>query len=106
MGDLSEPFSLTLVNDSDLFTFGVVVWVPPDLLDEVMPTVGTDFPATDEGGEDSGLTDTFYVEVPSGSEQSLTDLAMPAPGTYVLDCATADGATMLHMWRPAAIEFS
>jgi len=30
----------------------------------------------------------------------------PAPGTYVLDCESLVGATVVHTWRPEAIEFS
>lgn len=106
-GDLSEPFSLTLVNDSDVTTLGVVLWVPPDAVDEVVTTVGTDFPFADTD-EDRvhGVMRTFYVEAAGGGEQTLSDMALPSPGTYVLDCVTTDGATRLHIWRPAAIEFS
>ncbi len=105
-GVLSEPLNLTLINNSDVFAFGVVIWVPPDLLEEVMPTVGTNFPFGGEDGEASGLTDTFYVEVQSGATGTLSGLFVSTPGTYVLECVSADGATMMHQWRPVAIEFS
>jgi hypothetical protein len=101
-GVLSEPLSLKLINNSDVFAFGVVLWVPPDLLEEVMPTVGTDFPFSEEG---TGLTDTFYVEVQPRTEVS-TSVFVATPGTYVLECVSAEGATMVHIWRPLAIEFS
>ena len=105
--DRAESFALTFVNDSDLYAFGMVRWVPPDHVEEVIPTVGTDFPFGGKavGGEEQTF-EAFYAEVPSGGEQVLTGLSVAAPGTYVLDCVSAEGATMLHIWRPVAIEFS
>ena len=105
VGDLTETLSFTLVNDSDVYALATAIWVPPDTLDEVMPTVGTDFPFSDRTRA-LGLRESFYVEGPGGSEQSLADMALPTPGTYVLDCITTDGANRLHVWRPVAIEFS
>ena len=101
-GVLSEPLNLELTNNSDVAAIGRVSWVPPDFLGEVMPTVGTDFPLSDGRG---GMMVAFYVEAQSGTVAS-TGAFVPAPGTYVLDCESLDGATVLHTWRPAAIEFS
>ena len=99
---LSEPLNLELINNSDVAAIGRVSWVPPDFLEEVMPTVGTDFPLSDGRG---GMMVAFYVEAQGGTVAS-TGAFVPAPGTYVLDCESLDGATVLHTWRPAAIEFS
>lgn len=101
-GVLSEPLNLKLINNSDVAAIGRVSWVPPDFLEEVMPTVGTDFPLSDGRG---GMMVAFYVEAQSGTEAS-TGAFVPAPGTYVLDCESLEGATVVHTWRPAAIEFS
>jgi hypothetical protein len=101
-GVLSEPLSLKLINNSDVGAMGAVLWVPPDLLEEVMPTVGTDFPFS---ARTAGITNTLQVEAQGGTEAS-TGAFVPAPGTYVLDCLSSEGATVVHVWRPAAIEFS
>ena len=113
-GVLSEPLNLKLTNNSDVFVFGVVLWVPPDLFDEFLPTVGTDFPTTqEEESETSEVTfysfksnrPQFFVEVQSGSESSISAF-VAAPGAYVLDCVQIEDAAMTHVWRPAAIEMS
>ena len=105
-GVLSELLNLELINNSDVAALGRVSWVPPDFLEEfleeVMPTVGTDFPLSDGRG---GMMVAFYVEAQSGTAAS-TDAFVPAPGTYVFDCESLEGATVVHTWRPAAIEFS
>jgi hypothetical protein len=101
-GVLSEPLNLELINNSDVAALGRVSWVPPDFLEEVMPTVGTDFPLSDGRG---GMMVAYYVEAQSGTAAS-TGAFVPAPGTYVLDCESLEGATVVHTWRPAAIEFS
>ena len=105
-GVLSEPLNLELINNSDVAAIGRVSWVPPEFLEEfleeVMPTVGTDFPLSDGRG---GMMVAFYVEATSGTAAS-TSAFVPAPGTYVLDCESLEGATVVHTWRPAAIEFS
>ena len=103
--DRSEPLSLVLVNDSELTTIGSVYWVPPDAVDDVMATVGTDFPAA-TADPIPGATQAFFVEAAGGDEQSISNVALPSPGTYVLSCTTTDGATRLHIWRSAAIEVS
>jgi hypothetical protein len=105
-GVITEPLNLTLINNSDVFTFGGVAWVQPDLLEELMPTVGTDFPFSEEGA--IGVVESlwaFFVEAASRSEASINAFAA-TPGTYVLECITTEGATRTHYWRPAVIELS
>ena len=112
-GVLSEPLNLKLINNSEVFVFGVVLWVPPDRFDEMLPKVGTDFPTTQEETETSELTfysfksnrPQFFVEVRSGSESSISAY-VAAPGAYVLDCVQIEDAAMTHVWRPAAIEMA
>jgi hypothetical protein len=101
-GVLSEPLAVKLINNSDVVARGAVIWVSPDLLEEVIPTVGTDFPFS---ARTAGITNTFYIEAQRGTEAS-TGAFVSTPGTYVLDCLSAEGATPVHVWRPAAIEFS
>jgi hypothetical protein len=101
-GVLSEPLNLELINNSDVVAIGAVRWVPPDRLEEVMPTVGTDFRFSAGPG---GTMEAFYVETQSGTAASASAV-VAAPGTYIFDCLSVEGATMVHIWRPAAIEFS
>jgi hypothetical protein len=95
---LDDEISLTLVNDSADAVGLTVVLVPPDRLTDIEPLVGSD---TDYSGE-TFLPPTFYAESGPFAESSARSF-LPAPGTYVVECALG-GATPTHVWWLAALE--
>ena len=95
---LDDEISLTLVNDSADAVVLKVVLVPPDRLTDIEPLVGSD---TDYSGETS-LNPTIYAESGPFGESSARSF-LPAPGTYVVECALG-GAIPTHVWWLAALE--
>jgi hypothetical protein len=95
---LADEISLTLVNDSADAVGLTVVLVPPDRLTDIVPLVGSD---TDYSGE-TRLPPTFYAESGPFAESSARSF-LPAPGTYVVECALG-GVTPTHVWWLAALE--
>ncbi len=95
---LDDEISLTLVNDSADAAFLGLALIPPDRLTDIEPLVGSD---TDYSGE-TRLNPTIYAEAgPSG--ESSARAFLPAPGTYVVECALG-GAIPIHVWWLAALE--
>ena len=95
---LSDEISLTLVNDSADAVVLKVNLIPPDRLTDIEPLVGSD---TDYSGE-TRLYPTFYAEASPFGESSARAF-LPAPGTYVVECALG-GAIPTHVWWLAALE--
>ena len=95
---LDDEISLTLVNDSADAVGLTVALIPPDRLTDIEPLVGSD---TDYSGE-TRLPPTFYAESGPFAESSARSF-LPAPGTYVVECALG-GAIPTHVWWLAALE--
>ena len=96
---VSDEISLTLVNDSADAVILKVDLIPPDRLTDIEPLVGSD---TEYSGE-TRLNPTVYAEASPFGESSARAF-LPAPGTYVVQCSSMEGATPIHVWWLAALE--
>ena len=98
---LDDEISLTLVNDAADAAFLRMLLVPPDRVSDIEPIVGSDFDFS--AGRTAFLNPTLYAEAaPFATSTALAFL--PSPGTYLVECASVDGAAPSHVWWLATFE--
>ena len=97
---IAEQFTLDVANTSEFGLWAQLVWAKENERDEMVALVGTDF---DYAAHDY-RPPTAFVDVGANAETS-SGVFLPAPGTYVVDCLSLDGAEPQYVWRLAAIEF-
>jgi hypothetical protein len=98
---LSDEISLTLVNDSADAALLRMLLVPPDRLTDIEPLVGSDFDFS--GGRTTSLPQALYAESGPFAESSALAF-LPAPGTYLVECASVEGAAPNHVWWLAVLK--
>lgn len=98
---IDEEISLTLVNDSADAVYLRMMLVPPDRLTDIEPSVGSDFDFS--GGRTTSLNPTLYGESGPFGESSARAF-LPAPGTYLVECALLEGGAPIHVWWLAVLE--
>ncbi|MDJ0790626.1 MAG: hypothetical protein QNJ71_01900 [Acidimicrobiia bacterium] len=98
---LDDEISLTLTNDSADAAFLRMMLIPPDRLTDIEPQVGSDFDFS--AGRTTFLNPTLYAE--AGPFEESTALAfLPSPGTYLVECASVEGAAPDHVWWLATLD--
>ena len=96
---IDDEFGLRLVNDSADAVHLLLWLIPPDRLTDIEPLIGSDGDPSDK----ASLKRTFYTESGPFAESSARAF-LAAPGTYVVECVSWDGATPIHVWWLAALE--
>ncbi len=95
---MTEPISVEMSNSSEGTVRGHIVWIQEEDAPAARDTVGTDFP-----WETVGPLPMFYLEVSPGA-QDVASTRIAAPGLYIVECISVEGAALQRVWRPAAFE--